>query len=78
MLVSNYVATRLPGGEKQITIFSEDGQVSTIACLNDLDFLTTCDLLRNEKPLYFRDNLLTTSQEPVGEEETDDDVFPFD
>jgi len=71
MKVSKYVLTRFPNSDRVINLSSEDGQTAKIEYPKGEEqiFLADTDMLRNEKPIYFRNGVLTTEQEPVGENE---------
>lgn len=67
MRVKNYHLKRYADGSREI-ILSEDShsEVMTFAKDDAMDFMATVDQLRNEKPIYYRDGLLTTEPQPVG------------
>lgn len=70
MKVKDYHLVRHPDGSRDV-ILTGDGQQETIHFPKgeEMDFMATHQQVHYEKPIYYRDGLLTTEAEPVGEGE---------
>jgi len=68
-LIMQYYASWSQKDKGRIRLILEDKGQKTLDIADPLEFSVVIDLLRNEKPLYWYNDSIHTTREPVGEGE---------